>query len=207
MVKVNAPMMSLSASGTLGDAITFSSWKGRSYVRERVIPSNPRSGGQVGRRSMFAFLTQKWDALATVDKATWQDLADQLVASPFNAFVSDNMEGWHNFLTPTQATPATRTGTPSDNALTAAVWEENRVKLSIAGTALGDAWGLAIFAATGATVTPSVGNCVLAVIDDTIAAHDVFWTPPTVEQYTFDTIAFADDGAQAAAGGPESATP
>jgi len=207
MVKVHAPMMSLSASGTLGDAITFASWKGRAYVRERVIPSNPKTGAQIGRRAMFRFLTQDWVNVIAGERATWQDIADQLVASPFNAYVSSNMAFWHNFLTPTRATPATRTGTPSDNALTAAVWQENRIKLSLAGAALGDASGIAIFAALGAAVTPAVGNCVLCEQDLTIAAHDIFWTPPTVAEYTFDTICFADDGAQAAAGGPQTATP
>jgi len=207
MVKVYGPMMSLDASGTLADAITFSKWKGRQYARERVIPSNPKSGAQVGRRSMFRFLTQLWASVGDADQATWQDLADQLVASPFNAYISDNMVDWHNFLCPSEATPATRAGTPSDNALTAAVWEENRVKLSLAGSALGDAWGIIIFAKEGGAVTPAVGNAVLVEADTTIAAHDIFWTPPTVATWHFDSIAFADDGAQAAAGGGQNAVP
>lgn len=207
MVKVYGPMMSLDASGTIGKAITFSKWKGRNYARERVIPANPKSGAQTGRRAMFKFLTQAWDALTDGDKATWQPLADQLVALTFNAYVAEGMEGWHNFLTPAMATPATRIGTPSDNALTAAVWEENRIKLSLAGSALGDAWGIVIFAKEGGAVTPAVGNAIVTDPDTTIAAHDIFWTPPTVATWHFDSIAFADDGAQAAAGGGQNAVP
>lgn len=207
MVKVYGPMMSLDASGTLADAITFSKWKGRNYVRERVIPSNPKSGAQTGRRAMFRFLAQNWDALATADKATFQALADELVASTFNAYVSLNMQDWHNFLAPSQTLARARTNTPSDNVLTAAAWEENRIKLTLAGSALGDAWGIVIFAQEGGAVTPAVGNGIIADLETTIASHDIFWTPPTVATWHFNSIAFADDGAQAAAGGAQSAVP
>jgi len=157
---------------------------------------------------MFRFLTQAWASVGTTPKATWQTLADQIVASPFNAYLKDSMENWHNFLTPMQDSSDTRIGTPSDNALTACVWEENRVKLSIAGSALGDNWGIIIFASlltmSGA---PTVGKAVLIQPDITIAAHDEFWTPPSVNTWFFDTIAFSDDGAQAAVGGEDTAVP
>ena len=41
MVKVYGPMMSLDATGTIGKTATFSKWKGRNYVRQRVVPANP----------------------------------------------------------------------------------------------------------------------------------------------------------------------
>jgi hypothetical protein len=46
MTKVNGPFMSLSASGTFADTLTASIWKGRPYIRQRVIPSNPRTDEQ-----------------------------------------------------------------------------------------------------------------------------------------------------------------
>jgi len=200
-------MMSLDASGTLGDAITFSKWKGRNYVRERVIPSNPKSGGQVGRRAMFSFLTQAWAGNSDANKATWDDLADQIVASNFNAFMKDGMEGWHNFLAPGQFTPYTRVGTPSDNDLTAAAWEENRIKITAAGTALGDAWGKLLYASLTGIFTPSVGNCILVLPDTTIASHDFFWTPPSVATWYINIMTFSDDGAISVAGTEQTAAP
>lgn len=198
-------MFSLAASGTLGKAITFSSWKGRPYVRERVIPANPKSGDQVGRRAMFAFLTQEWGSQGAGTKATWKDLADQLIVSNFNAFISLNMEGWHNFLTPGKLPTQPRVNNASDNALTSADWEQNRVKLTIAGSGLEYGWGLAIFATPGALITPSVGNCVKVVPDLTIAEHFEYWTPPDKIQYSFDTIAFSVDGKQETKGGDQQA--
>jgi hypothetical protein len=199
--------MSLSASGTLADAITFSIWKGRPYVRERVIPSNPKSPGQTGRRAMFKFLSQDWQNIGAAAQATWDDLAEQIIAAPYNAYMKGNLEAWHNFLPPSMFSTFPGVDTPSDNALTAAVWEENRIKLTFSGTTLADAWGKCIFASTGTPVVESVGSCILVVPDTTIASHDVFWTPPTVTTYYFDSMCFADDGVMAAAGGEQSAVP
>lgn len=46
MAKVTGPLMSMSASGKIGDAIVFSIWKGQAYVRQWLIPANPQSAGQ-----------------------------------------------------------------------------------------------------------------------------------------------------------------
>lgn len=207
MAVVKGPLFSLDASGSVAGAIVFSKWKGRNYVRQRVIPSNPKSGGQVGRRAMMRFLSQHWVDVTGADITSWQDLADALVASKFNAFVSEHMKNWHNFLAPSHAYPATRVGTPSDNILTAVAWEQNRIKITLAGSALGDNWGVIIFAALGAAVTPAVGNAVLVPEDITISAHSFYWTPHVGDvdaQWTFDSIAFSDDGVKATAGGPQS---
>ena len=46
MAKVTGPLMSLDASGTVAGTVVFSKWHGRNYVRQRVIPQNPRSEDQ-----------------------------------------------------------------------------------------------------------------------------------------------------------------
>lgn len=207
MVRVNGPMFSLGASGTLANTVVFSIWKGRPYVRERVVPSNPKSGAQTGRRGMFTFLTQAWAALTTAEKATWEVLADSLVISPFNAYVKFNMDRWHNYGSPTQETPPTETGAGSDNVITAAVWEENRIKITLAGSTLQDTWGIVIYADTSAAIDESVGNAILVLPDTTIASHDVFWTPPSVTTWYFDSTTFSDDGVLESPGGEDSAVP
>jgi len=157
---------------------------------------------------MFSFLTKNWTDVTGADITSWQDIADQIVASPFNAYLRQNMQGWHNFLSPMQNQAATRVGTPSDNALTSCDYEENRIKLSIAGSALGDAWGIAIFANKATmSAAPTVADCIMVLPDTTIAAHVEYWTPPEVTTWYFDTICFADDGAQAAVGGEDNAAP
>lgn len=92
-MKVQGPLMSFGASGTIGNMATFATWKGRPYVRQRVTPSNPRSDGQYVVRSMFSFLGKAWGA-EPVPPGPWQDLADQGKFSPFNAYQKFNMNQW-----------------------------------------------------------------------------------------------------------------
>lgn len=102
MVRVKAPLMSLDASGTVGKSIVFSSWKGRSYVRRHAIPSNPKSGLQVGIRSVFGFLTQHFAYLTPAELAIWKAQAEAKNLTPLNALIADGVErarrnlGWRS---------------------------------------------------------------------------------------------------------------
>ena len=46
MAKVTGPLMSMSASGKIADAIVFFGWKGTNVVRQWLKPSNPKSSDQ-----------------------------------------------------------------------------------------------------------------------------------------------------------------
>ncbi len=46
MAKVTGPLMSMSASGKIADAIVFFGWKGTNVVRQWLKPSNPQSTAQ-----------------------------------------------------------------------------------------------------------------------------------------------------------------
>ena len=195
MVRVYGPAMSLDASGTLANTLVFSKWKGRNYVRERVIPSNPKSGAQIGRRAMMKFLSQEWAGLAGVDQATWQDVGDNLVASPFNAFVSANMKDWHNFLLPTMAYPTIRNGiAATDGDDGAAVWEENRIKITMTLTLVGQNWGKELHASLVGAFTPAVGNVFLLEPNPTLDTMNWYWTPPEVGTWYFRGRNFSTDG-------------
>jgi hypothetical protein len=147
MVKVQAPALSLEASGQLGGALVFSKWKGRPYVRSLVKPANPKSGGQVGMREMFKFLAQKWDGLSGADQATWEDRADQLIVSTFNAYMSYNQFRWRDFLAPSTADPAATADTPPTDGAGSAVAGVRSITVTQAITAAADGWGVAFFRA------------------------------------------------------------
>jgi len=51
MAKLKAPLLSLGASGAIGRSLVFFPWKGLDVVREYVIPSNPKSDGQIAQRA------------------------------------------------------------------------------------------------------------------------------------------------------------
>ena len=132
MVKVYGPMMSLDATGTIGKTATFSKWKGRNYVRQRVVPANPQSGPQTGMRSMFKFLSQAWAGLGAVPQASWAARAAASVISPFNAFVSYNQARWRQFEGPSDTDPAAETGTVPSAPTTTVSAGVHQLQLSIA---------------------------------------------------------------------------
>lgn len=89
MATTKAPLFSLGASGTVGKSIVYSNWRGRSYVRMHAVPSNPRTGLQVGMRSVFKWITQAFADLSGPQLAGWANraLSDNITA--LNAQVRD----------------------------------------------------------------------------------------------------------------------
>jgi len=89
MALTKAPLFGLDASGTIADALVFSKWKGRTYVRRHAIPSNPKSGTQVGMRAVFKFITQYFVDLTAPELAIWEAAAAAGNYTALNALVKD----------------------------------------------------------------------------------------------------------------------
>ena len=68
MAKVTGPLMSMSASGSIAGAITFAIWKGRAYVRQLVIPSNPSTPAQILNRLTTGSIAKAARAVLTATK-------------------------------------------------------------------------------------------------------------------------------------------
>jgi hypothetical protein len=137
--------MSMSASGTVGNIITFATWKGRPYVRTRVIPSNPKSAAQLGVRAMMTFLSQQWAGLSAGNKATWATAADAKKISPFNAFVSANQGFWRDNLPPGKIQTLLRVTAPALIASSAAAASGRYIGVELTNGAAAGQWGIAIF--------------------------------------------------------------
>lgn len=90
MATVRMPLFSLSASDSLGKALTFSRWKGRAYVRTLVKPRNPQSGIQVGMRAAFRFSAQKYRNLNATQQANWKVASRIKNVTPQNAMIRFN---------------------------------------------------------------------------------------------------------------------
>lgn len=92
MAKVTSPLLSLGASGTIGDTITFGRWKGLNTARQRVVPANPQSAGQVAQRAIMTAVVAFWRGFltGTQGKTAWNRDASNsgLPQSGFNAFAS-----------------------------------------------------------------------------------------------------------------------
>lgn len=196
MVKVFAPALSLDASGTIGKAITFSKWKGRHYLRERIIPANPKSGLQVGFRSMFKFLAQNWSPIASGDKATFDALGDSLAVSPFNAYMRANQNRWRNYKGPAVNLAAAETGTVAawNGGTPAATGGPSNVTLEMTPATKNQNWGVAIFRSTDTGFTPGLSNCVAVILVNDTAAFTFVDSPLSVDTYYYDTRRFTTAG-------------
>lgn len=54
MAKLNAPLLSLGASGQVGKAVVFFPWKGLNCARQYVVPTNPQSSKQTTQRDYMS---------------------------------------------------------------------------------------------------------------------------------------------------------
>lgn len=95
MTRVQGPMFSVTASGTIGDAIVYSNWKGLPYVRSRVIPANPRTAGQVSiRETMTAGVStyQDTNQVPVTSRLSWDYYASGTGMSGFNRYIKKFIE-------------------------------------------------------------------------------------------------------------------
>lgn len=92
MAKPTGPLLSLDASGTLADTITFSKWRGVSYARQRVIPSNPQSSEQTLTRNVFKWTSDMWRTAPSLARAPWTAFAQGQPYTDRNQFIGKNTE-------------------------------------------------------------------------------------------------------------------
>lgn len=158
MARVTGPLMSMDAAGQLGGAIVFAKNKGRPYVRQYVIPANPRTDAQTGTRAAFKWSSQEWSQLDPANQATWEAPAAAANVSPFNAFTkaanrrcAENLGPQIDYNIPAGATPAAPTA-PGD-AVTG-----RSVELTWTDSAAGDAFGVFVNVSDVDGFTASPGN-------------------------------------------------
>lgn len=200
--------MSLDASGSLAGTIVYSKWKGRPYVRQLVVPSNPRSALQISTRAMMKFLSQRWATdVSGAEKATWDSLASAQAMSAFNAYTQHNLQRWTQFKAPTQAYPAAETGTaPTYTTPPASAGGVGQVTLTWDVNAANNVWGLIIFRHATPGFTPARDNAKMVVYGANLAADLAIETPVPVGTWKYNYIPFSDTGKLATATGETTAT-
>lgn len=198
MVKLTGPLFSITASGSLAKAVTYSSWKGRAYARQRVIPANPQTGPQTGMRSMLKFLSQEWTNLSIAEKADWTTRAAATVISNFNAYVSYNQSRWRSFNNPSKLDPADETGTSPTAPTTTATGGVRQVQLSIADGANAPDWAYVIHRALVSGFTPSFANVIAVTPWDSGGTTIYIDTPLLVDIYYYRIYGTLDTGLKGA---------
>jgi hypothetical protein len=159
MAKVKMPLMSMDASGAIGDAVVASKWKGRNYFRIHVRPAQPRTDSQVGVRASFAGLVDLIKGESDAVKAEWADFAKTMQITWLNAFVQTNQKNISDGLGIQQRPTATPEGMyPYAPDLSIEV-VGRRVRFTIT-TASGDglAYGAFLHISKTANFTPSWSN-------------------------------------------------
>ena len=80
MAKVQGPLFSMSASGKMGNAIVFFSWKGLNVVREWLIPTNKQSADQGNQRTILGGTGRAvGEIYPNPGHTTVSDIAQQLI--------------------------------------------------------------------------------------------------------------------------------
>lgn len=94
--RVTGPLFSIGASGTVGKALTFGSWKGIQWVREWFKPSNPQSVKQVIVRHAFDLTVIEWatDIVTTPQKDAYDVGAEGEQFSGFNLWQKRSMDAF-----------------------------------------------------------------------------------------------------------------
>ena len=194
MPKVTGPFMSLDATGTLAGTLTATHWKGRNVIRQRVIPTNPKSAKQTGVRAMLAFLGAHWAGLAAGVKDDYEEGALARAISAFNQFCSVNLARWQQNKPPSDAYPAAEAATPLTVSTMTCTGHAGyaTVELTPSGaTAIG---GYVIYRDTAEITTPNWANAVAVIEAD--GANPVTFTdsPLAAGTYHYRAQAFCNDG-------------
>lgn len=110
LARVHGPLFSLDASGQVGKDLVYATWKGVSYVREYIIPPNPKTAPQVVIRDYFKMAVAAWQAETAPNRLLWTNYAKgaSLQESGFNLYVGKYID----FLIANSGTPPTVTNTP-----------------------------------------------------------------------------------------------
>lgn len=92
--RVTGPLFSMTASGTIGKAVTYGTWKGRAWARVWFKPQNPKSDKQVNIRTALTLLVALWQGKTDPSKLAWNYYADPFSMSGFNKFVSRGLKAY-----------------------------------------------------------------------------------------------------------------
>jgi len=155
MVKLTGPGLGARASGQLGQALIFSSNKGRAYVKKHARPKQPRSPAQVSLRAMMQFLSSQWSNIAPLEKSSWNAAAARQQISPFNAFQAYNLKRARNDQAPSKEFPARELPQYPDVSFWAATGGPRKIDLELTVTNPRNCWGFIYSPVSNTGVQPT----------------------------------------------------
>jgi len=189
MARVIGPLLSMDASGAVGGSVVFSKWKGRNYVRRFVVPHNPRSALQVAQRAMLKFLAEAWSGFTIGNKATWDSLAAATNISPFNAYVSNNLNRHAQLNAPSVEYPETLAGVAPSAPTLVITGGVHNASVAITQGANAPDFGYYVYRKLGAAPSGLLSE-LIAVIEYDAAVTYYSDSPLTAGTYHYKAVGF-----------------
>jgi len=93
VAKTTAPLFGFQARGQIGQSIVFGSWRGTSYARRHVTPSNPQTAEQTLTRNAFTWLQAVYKSAPALATAPWEAYIAGKPLTGRNAFTKFNLPG------------------------------------------------------------------------------------------------------------------
>lgn len=90
MAKTSGALLSLRASGQIGNSMVIGSWRGIQYARVYVTPSNPRTTAQTLSRNVFAALDDQFKRMLGLAQAPWVESSKGRPFTARNNFLKFN---------------------------------------------------------------------------------------------------------------------
>ncbi len=91
MAKTTAPLLSFGAKGQIGKTMVASKWRGINYMRQYVIPGNPKTNAQMAIRKLFAYMREMWKLAPAGVIAPWNAFAAGRPFLGLNKFVGEHI--------------------------------------------------------------------------------------------------------------------
>ncbi len=89
MAKVKNPLLSLSASGTIGNIVTYAKRKFNQVVSIKLTRKDSNSSLQQVLRQVFIEGTAAWNLLTDPQKLQYEEDAKSLVMTGYNLFIQE----------------------------------------------------------------------------------------------------------------------
>lgn len=96
MAKTFGPLLSISASGSVGKTHTYSNRKTGNQVRYQRKQKDSKSDSQLDQRELIYIIHFLWTQISATQKAIWNTHARTLNISGYNAFIKVNLRRYKN---------------------------------------------------------------------------------------------------------------
>lgn len=194
MVKLKGPIQSLEASGSIGSTLIVQQNKGRTYMRKLTAPAQPRSAPQLGNRAMFRHLTTHWGDLSTPNRATWDDLGNNLGITPFDAYLRENLRRWGRGKDPGNVYPVIEDDSAGVADLLVLLPQGRGVIVAFRKDVTDQNQGFRIHRTLAPGVPPTPDNLVWIKSPVGTPTDSWFDTPKEADQYWYRLVPFSDHG-------------